>query len=112
MKNGNFAHRFLSENIHKITATRKMIVERMIIRILIFSLWVLIAIFAKQNITISRSISEMRNFSRSSFSLSFLLFSFFSFSSAAHGDGSAFCDFVREYMIKIPFCSINLEVLK
>ena len=69
-----------------ITAIRKTIVERTIIRVLIFSLWVLIAIFAKQNITISRSISEMRNFSRSSFSLSFLLFSFFRFSAAAHGD--------------------------
>ena len=63
MKNGNFAHRFLSENIHKITATRKMIVERMIIRILIFSLWVLIAILAKQNIIISRSSSKMAVFS-------------------------------------------------
>ena len=95
MKNGNFAHRFLSENIHKITATRKMIVERMIIRILIFSLWVLIAILAKQNIIISRSSSKMAVFSEFD-SSSFFLFlsSFWLF--VAHEDESAFFDFVRE----------------
>ena len=102
MKNGNFAHRFLSENIHKITATRKMIVERMIIRILIFSLWVLIAILAKQNIIISRSSSKMAVFSEFD-SSSFFLFlsSFWLF--VAHEDESAFFDFVREDMIKTPF---------
>ena len=111
MKNGNFAHRFLSENIHKITATRKMIVERMIIRILIFSLWVLIAILAKQNIIISRSSSKMAVFSEFD-SSSFFLFlsSFWLF--VAHEDESAFFDFVRENTIKTPFYSINMEVLK
>ena len=102
MKNGNFAHRFLSENIHKITATRKMIVERMIIRILIFSLWVLIAILAKQNIIISRSSSKMAVFSEFDSSSFFLFLSSF-WLPVAHEDESAFFDFVREDMINTPF---------
>ena len=112
MKNGNFAHRFLSENIHKITATRKMIVERMIIRILIFSLWVLIAILAKQNIIISRSSSKMAVFSEFNSSSFFLFLSPFWLSVVAHEDESAFFDFVRENTVKTPFYSINMEVLK
>ena len=93
---------FLSENIHKITATRKTIVERTIIRILIFSLWVLIAILAKQNIIISRSSSKMAIFSGFDASTFFLFFSSFWFP-VAHEDESAFFDFVREDMINTPF---------
>lgn len=74
----------------------------MIIRILIFSLWVLIAILAKQNIIISRSSSKMAVFSEFDSSSFFLFFSPFWFSAVAHEDKSAFFDFAREDMINTP----------
>lgn len=84
----------------------------MIIRISIFSLWVLIAILAKQNIIISRSSSKMAVFSEFDSSSFFLFFSPFWFSAVAHEDKSAFFDFAREDMINTPSYSYGGAKMK
>ena len=95
-----------------ITAIRKTIVERIILRISSFSFFVVVPICTKQTIVIAKISSRMAVFSEFDSSSFFLFLSPFWLSVVAHEDESAFFDFVRENTVKTPFYSINMEVLK